>query len=190
MKLKKFNLITLLIFVCVLCTNLVFAKSDNSVIFLDPENREIEVSIDELNNGITVFFNPETEKNDFLPSLPINNEIPLRRAIGRMHLGLRYNKNTENGYLYWDVSFPQITGVKANIFCTSTNLLNRKTFYSDRIEKFGYNGLYDRIVGSTDYFYIPYSENKVIVSFSNAYVYSVTDTVSVPSSSLIVSLNK
>lgn len=56
MKLKKFNLITLLVFVCVLCTNLVFAKTDNSVIFLDPENREFEVSIDELNNGITNFF--------------------------------------------------------------------------------------------------------------------------------------
>ncbi len=56
MKLKNFNLITLLIFVCVLCTNPVFAKSDNSVIFLDPGNREFEVSIDELNNGITNFF--------------------------------------------------------------------------------------------------------------------------------------
>lgn len=56
MKLKKINLITLIIFVCILCTNLVFAKSDNSVIFLDPENREFEVSIDELNNGITIFY--------------------------------------------------------------------------------------------------------------------------------------
>lgn len=56
MKLKNFNLITLLIFVCVLCTNPVFAKSDNSVIFLDPENMKFEVSIDELNNCITNFF--------------------------------------------------------------------------------------------------------------------------------------
>lgn len=39
MKLRNFNLITSLVFVCVLFTNLVFAKSDNSVIFLDSENR-------------------------------------------------------------------------------------------------------------------------------------------------------
>lgn len=188
MKFKKFNLLTFLIIVIVLCSNLVFAQSDSSIYFLDPNGNEFEVSVEELNKGITVYFNTESEKADFMSYSPSEHEI-LRRAIGTMHLGLRYNKNTENGFLYWDVNLPQIKGVRANISCTSAGFMNKKTFYSNRIEDFGYNGVYDRIVGSTDYFHIPYSEKNVTVAFRNAYVYSVTGASSIPSRSSLVSLD-
>ena len=142
----------------------------------------IEVSLDDLRDGVTVALEDNGDENYVVRQLSpeeafrFENGKASTEVIATFHCGLKYNKGTHRGSLHWNATGKQLTRVQATVFCKDTSILSPDYFFDGDID--GYldlSGRYNQTNGTTSSFDIPSDVEKVKVGWSSAYITTVTD---------------
>lgn len=169
----------------------------------EPQQTEVgefsaEMSIDDLQNGVTVIIEDTGDGNYLARQLSPEEAFALEsgrisiKVEATFHCGLKYDKNTHKGYLHWTATGDKLTRVQANVFCRETTILFPESFFDGDID--GYSdlrGQYNSAYGATGSFEIPSNIKKVKVGWDNAYVTTLEDgKMSMSNASETITLSK
>lgn len=161
------------------------------------ENFSIEVSIEDLKDGITVAVEKNSDGQYLVRQLSPEEVLRIEKGQSKLsveatfHCGLTYDSTNHTGSLHWDATGYQLTRVQAKVYCISTSLLFPTSYFNDNIDGYSdLNGRYNSAHGATESFNIPSDIKKVKVGWSSASVTTVQDgTISFPGAYQTVTLS-
>ena len=146
------------------------------------EDFAVEVSLDDLRNGVTVVLEDVGDGNYMARQLSAKEAFELENGRASVevkasfHCGLNYNSNNNKGSLHWSATGYQLTRVQATIFCKDTSILFPEYFFNGDIDGYSdLSGRYNEAYGATGSFDISSDVKKVKVGWSSAYITTVTD---------------
>lgn len=192
---SKIGSIFLAIIMVVSISTVSFAADNDAIIDGNNSSYQIELSMDELEQGVTFALIKQADGS--LKLEKVNNvsnfkmDIPETKATiqATFHVGVKRTSST-SAYLHWNATGYQLTKVEANVFCESTSILFPKSYFNGKIS--GYNdlsGRYNTANGTTKSFTIPSDTEKVRIGWKSAYVTTVTQgKMSMASASQAVSI--
>lgn len=189
---KLFSLILALVFALSLSVSTYAVSAQSRTPLSD---FSVEVSIDDLKDGITIVVEKDENGEYILRQLSNAQTVALEsnpspRVVSTFHCGITYHSATSTAHIHWTAAGERLTRVHADVFCQSTSMFFPDTYFEGTIDGYAdLGGRYNTANGVTDDFDIPNNVDKVKVGWSSATVSTVTSTVKIPGASQTVSLN-
>ncbi len=141
-----------------------------SVGYDEPVDVEIELPVDEMEDGITVAIFQDDNGEFYAEQVTENSVMPTSLIVSTFHVGLIAGTATNKYRMYWDASGDRLTAIYANLVCKNTG---NGTVYGTENVYFSSTYGQSSASGTTSDFTIPSNISKVKVGWSAATIVSM-----------------